>query len=171
MPDRNPTLPLYQSLRLRKNCCILLVPFLHCRAHLWGKRGGFSVGGGGDWKCEMMMDDDEMKYFLHSLYNGIRRARGWHSTDFWLYFCSWTLLAPCMLLLWNRWILKTLRQNFALAKKENWWPEKKMELKNGRNKIKNGTKIIRENWEREQSNNFNFSEDRYGIKIEKNKIE
>jgi hypothetical protein len=28
------------------------------------------------WKCEMMMDGDEMNYFLHSLHNGIVRARG-----------------------------------------------------------------------------------------------
>ena len=78
MPDRNPTLPLYQSLRLQKNSCILLMPFLHCHAHLWGKRGGVLVGGGKgvNWKCEMMMDDDEMNYFLHSLHNGIPRARG-----------------------------------------------------------------------------------------------
>jgi hypothetical protein len=78
MPDRNPTLPLYQWLRLRKNSCILFVPFLHRHAHLWGKRGGnFSEGGRGvNWKCEMMMDDDEMNNFLHSLHNGILRARG-----------------------------------------------------------------------------------------------
>ena len=43
-----------------------------------GERGGeVSVEGKGvNWKCEMMMDDDEMNYFLHSLYNGILRARG-----------------------------------------------------------------------------------------------
>jgi hypothetical protein len=43
------------------------------------KRGGGVLVGGGrgrNWKCEMMMDDDEMNYFLHSLYNGILRARG-----------------------------------------------------------------------------------------------
>ena len=41
------------------------------------KRGGSLGGGGGRGvKCEMMMDDDEMNYFLHSLYNGILRARG-----------------------------------------------------------------------------------------------
>ena len=43
------------------------------------KRGGGVLVGGGrgmNWKCEMMMDDDEMNYFLHSLYNGILRVRG-----------------------------------------------------------------------------------------------
>jgi len=64
MPDRNPTLPLYQSLRLRKNSYNLSVPFLHCHAHLWGKKKGGSFRGGGkgvNWKCEMMMkgDDDD----------------------------------------------------------------------------------------------------------------
>jgi hypothetical protein len=72
MPDGNPTLPLYQSLRLRKNSYILFVPFLHCHAYLWGKKsgGGNSAGEGRgvNWKCEMMMigDDDEMNNFLHS---------------------------------------------------------------------------------------------------------
>jgi hypothetical protein len=73
MLDRNPTLPLYQSLRLRKNSYIPFVPFLHCHAHLWGKRGGEGM----NWKREMMMmDDDDMNNFLHSLHNGILRARG-----------------------------------------------------------------------------------------------
>ena len=69
MPDRNPTLPLYWSLRLRKNCCILLMPFLHCHAHLWGgkKRGGRGKSlGGGREKCEwdMVMDDDEITLYI-----------------------------------------------------------------------------------------------------------
>ena len=170
MLDGNPTLPLYQSLRLRKNNYILFCALLHCHAHPWEERGGGKFAGreGGNRKCEMMMDDDEMNYFLHSLYNGILRARGWHSTNFWLFtFCSWTLFAPCMLYFETDGSQKFLPQNFALVKKKKkcWWPEK-MELKNGRNKIKNGTKIIRENWEREQSNNVNFSEDKYGPKIE-----
>jgi hypothetical protein len=42
--------------------------------------GGNSAGEGKGvgWKCEMMMmgDDDEMNNFLHSLHNGILRARG-----------------------------------------------------------------------------------------------
>ena len=59
MPDGNPTLPLYQSLRLRKNSYILFVPFLHCHAHLWGKKRGGSLLGGVNWKCEMMMMDDD----------------------------------------------------------------------------------------------------------------
>ncbi len=51
-----------------------------------------------NWKCEMMMDDDEMNFFLHSLYNGILRARGWHGINFrYLLFALLTLLAPCML--------------------------------------------------------------------------
>jgi hypothetical protein len=63
MPDGYPTLPLFQSLRLRKNSCILFVPFLHCHAHLWGKRGGggkfAGEGRGVNWKCEMMMMGDD----------------------------------------------------------------------------------------------------------------
>jgi hypothetical protein len=67
MPDRDPTLPLYRSLRLRKNCCILLLPFLHCHAHLWRVRGGRALGGGeGEFGSEILMiADDEMNYFLH----------------------------------------------------------------------------------------------------------
>ena len=42
--------------------------------------GGNSAGEGRgvNWKREMMMmgDDDEMNNFLHSLHNGILRARG-----------------------------------------------------------------------------------------------
>ena len=79
MPDRNPTLPLYQSLRLHKkqlhSSCALFA--LSCPP--LGKEGGgnFSEGGRGvNWKCEMMMDDDEMNNFLHSLHNGILRAQG-----------------------------------------------------------------------------------------------
>ncbi len=41
-----------------------------------------------------------------------------------------------------------------------------MELKKWINEMKNKTKIIREIREREQSDNFNFSEDNYGTKIE-----
>ncbi len=79
MPDRNPTLPLFQLLRLRKTVAFFLRPFcIVMPTH--GKR---EVGGGefcweeeGNRKCEMMMmgDDDEMINFLHSLYNGILRA-------------------------------------------------------------------------------------------------
>jgi hypothetical protein len=41
----------------------------------WGE---ILLGGRGNRKYEMMMmgDDDEMINFLHSLYNGILRARG-----------------------------------------------------------------------------------------------
>jgi hypothetical protein len=80
MPDRNPTHPLFQSLRLRKTVAIFFVPFcIVMPTH--GKRevgGNFAEGEGGNRKCEMMMmgDDDEMNNFLHSLYNGILRARG-----------------------------------------------------------------------------------------------
>jgi hypothetical protein len=59
-----------------------------------GKR---EVGGGGEFcwegrgnrKHEMMMmgDNDEMINFLHSLYNGILRARGEHKTTLCFYFC------------------------------------------------------------------------------------
>ena len=74
MPDRNPTLPLYQSLRLRKNSCILLVPFLHCHAHLWGKRGGsFSGGKGVNGKREMMMMGDDGDEQLFTFFTQ------WHS--------------------------------------------------------------------------------------------
>ena len=81
-----------------------------------GERGGeVSVEGKGvNWKCEMMMDDDEMNYFLHSLHNGILRARGWHSTNFWLYFLLLNFACSLHTLLRNRRILKTLHQNFAL---------------------------------------------------------
>ena len=79
MPDGNPTLPLFQSLWLRKNSCILFCALSALSCPPLGKeRGGVLVGGEGvNQKCEMMMmDDDEMNYFLHSLYNGILRARG-----------------------------------------------------------------------------------------------
>jgi hypothetical protein len=80
MPDRNPTLPLFQSLRLRKTVAIFLCPFaLSCPPmgrERWG--GNFAGREGGNRKCEMMMmgDEDEMNNFLHSLFNGILRARG-----------------------------------------------------------------------------------------------
>ncbi len=103
MPDRNPTLPLYRSLRLRKkNCCILLMPFLHCHAHLWGgkeKRGGKgrALGGGGvnEIWWWMMMRDELLFTFLHE---GILGARGWHSVKFLLYFC---LLFAYLLFKWT----------------------------------------------------------------------
>ena len=70
MLDGNPTLPLYQSLRLRKNNYIPFVPFcivMHTSGER--KRGEF-IGGGGEGvngKCEMMMmgdDDDEQLFTL-----------------------------------------------------------------------------------------------------------
>ena len=44
----------------------------------WGGGNSVGEGRGVNWKCEMMMmgDDDEMNNFLHSLHNGILRARG-----------------------------------------------------------------------------------------------
>ncbi len=84
MLDRNPTLPLYQSLLLRKNNYILFFSFFLCPfalscPPLGRERGGgiYWGGEGVDGKCEMMMmDDDDDDHFLHSLYNGILRARG-----------------------------------------------------------------------------------------------
>ncbi len=82
MPDRNPTLPLFQSLRLRKTVAFFFVPFCivmptHGKREVGG--GEILLGGkGGIEMSEMMMmgDDDEMNNFLHSLYSGILRARG-----------------------------------------------------------------------------------------------
>ncbi len=81
-----------------------------------GEGGGeeFCWEGGGNRKHEIMMigDDDEMISFLHSLYNGILRARGEHETAF--CFCFLELcFAPCILCFKNRRTLKTLRQIFA----------------------------------------------------------
>jgi hypothetical protein len=44
----------------------------------WGGGNSAGEGKGVNWKREMMMmgDDDEMNNFLHSLHNGILRARG-----------------------------------------------------------------------------------------------
>ncbi len=55
-----------------------------------GERGGgFQWGGGGvNWKCEMMMDDDEMNDFLHSLYNVILRLEDDTVLTFGFTFCS-----------------------------------------------------------------------------------
>jgi hypothetical protein len=71
MPARNPTLPLFQLLRLRKT-----VAFMPTRGKREVGGGNFAGREGGNRKCEMMMmgDDDEMINFLHSLYNGILRA-------------------------------------------------------------------------------------------------
>ena len=69
MLDGNPTLPLYQSLRLCKNNYIPFCALLHCHAHLWGEKGGGNLlgGEGVNGKCEMMMmgdDDDEQLFTL-----------------------------------------------------------------------------------------------------------
>ncbi len=66
-----------------------------------GKRDGggeFCWEGRGNRKCEMMMmgDDDEMINFLHSLYNGILRARGEHKTTLLLLLLE-LCFAPCIL--------------------------------------------------------------------------
>jgi len=69
MLDGNPTLPLYQSLRLRKNNYILFVPFcIVTPTSGERKRGEFiGEGEGANGKCEMMMmgdDDDEQLFTL-----------------------------------------------------------------------------------------------------------
>jgi hypothetical protein len=80
MPDRNPTLPSTNRYGFAKIVAFYSCPFCTVMPTSGEKRGGSFGGGGGgrgmNWKCEMMMDDDEMNYFLHSLYNGIPRARG-----------------------------------------------------------------------------------------------
>jgi hypothetical protein len=80
MPDGNPTLPLFQSLRLCKTVAFFLCPFCivmptHGERGMVGGKFAWKEGGG-NRKCEMMMmgDDDEMNSFLHSLHNGIWRA-------------------------------------------------------------------------------------------------
>jgi hypothetical protein len=78
MPDGNPTLPLYQSLRLHKNSYILLCPFALSCPPLGRERGGNLLGGKGvNGKCEMMMmgdDDDEQLFtlFIQWLFEGSR---------------------------------------------------------------------------------------------------
>jgi hypothetical protein len=47
----------------------------------------------------MMGDDDEMNNFLHSLYNGILRARGKHKFAFVFTFAFWILLCSLRTLL------------------------------------------------------------------------
>jgi hypothetical protein len=78
MPGRNPTIPLYQSLRLRKTVAFFLCPFALSCPPMGRERweGEFCWEGRGNRKHEMMMmgDDDEMINFLHSLYSGILRA-------------------------------------------------------------------------------------------------
>jgi hypothetical protein len=79
MPESDtPPLPIA---RASQNQLHSFCALLHCHAHPWEERGGggnFAGREGGNRKCEMMMmgDDDEMNNFLHSLYNGILRARG-----------------------------------------------------------------------------------------------
>ena len=81
------------------------------------REGGNFIGGRGGWMgsvkwwWRVMM---VMNNFLHSLYNGILRARGWHNTNSWICFCFLNLTCSLHTLPRNRWILKTLRQNFAL---------------------------------------------------------
>ncbi len=143
MPDRNPTLPLYQSLRLRKNCCILLMPFLHCHAHLWRKEGGSLGGGEGGWigsaKWWWMMMRWISFYILYTM------AFWGLEDDIVLIFCFYflTLLAPCMLYFENGLVLKLCAKTLRLLK-GNWRPEKwswKWIMKNNK---KSKMKIIRE---------------------------
>jgi hypothetical protein len=63
----------------------------------------------------MMGDDDEMINFLHSLYNGISRARGKHKFAFLSLLLLFGLcFAPFTLCFENRQTLKTLHQNLVL---------------------------------------------------------
>ena len=147
MPDRNPTLPLYRSLRLRKNCCILLMPFLHCHAHLWRETRGESLGGGrGEFGSEIWWWMMMRWITFYIIYTKAFWDLGDNTVlNFCFYFL--TLLAPCMLLLWKRMSLETLRQNFALAERK--LKARKMELKkwmikNNKRKNKKIKKIIRE---------------------------
>ena len=118
MPGRIPTLPLYQSLRLRKTVASFLCPFcIVMPTHGRERWEEFCWEGRGNGKHEMMMigDDDEMISFLHSLYNGILRARGEHKTTFCLCFCFQNFaLLLAYFALENRRTLKTLRQLLAL---------------------------------------------------------
>jgi hypothetical protein len=66
----------------------------------------------------MIGDDDEMINFLHSLYNGILRARGEHKLLFVLAFAFRTfILLLAFFALKNSRTLKTLCQTFASVEK------------------------------------------------------
>ncbi len=162
MPDRNPTLPLFQSLRLCKNSCIRFVPFLHCHAHLWGKSGGGNLQGREGGELEAWNDDDGWWWWWITFYT-------LYTTAFWglegdmilifgFAFAFWTLLAPCILYfeIDGSWKLcvKTLR----LIKNVSG-------LQNGAKK-KNKTKIIREIWERTIEQLQLFWGEKYEMKIE-----
>ncbi len=84
------------QLRLRKNCCILLMPLLHCHAHLWREKRGESLGGGWVWKWDMMMDDDEMDYFLHFYMKAFWELEDNTVSNFCLYFLTLKLCAKIL---------------------------------------------------------------------------
>jgi hypothetical protein len=150
MPDRNPTLPLYWSLRLWKNCCILLMPFLHCHAHLWGgkKRGGRgkSLGGGEEEK-----DVDEiwwwmmMRLLYTFLLGGILGAQGKTST-FAFTLCilafKYTGFWDLALKLCNFWRKIKVQRDEKMNEKIKWI----------------NRKILEKFQEREWSSKFNSSE-------------
>ncbi len=160
MPDRNLTLPLYWPLRLRTNCCILLMPFLHCHVHLWGgkKEGGKgrALGGGGERDVNEIWWWIMMRLLCTFLHEGILGAQGWYSYELQLLL----LLFTCLLL--NRRVSEILRQNFAIFRKglraEKWetWNERKMKKQKTKNKLTG--KMIREISRERRSNKFNLSE-------------
>ncbi len=94
------------------NCCILLVPFLYCHAHPWGREGvgGILLGGKGESKA---WDDDDvglmMKWFaFYILYTmAFLRAPGEHILLFCFAFTFRTLLCSLHTLLWK------LKQNWG----------------------------------------------------------
>ncbi len=116
------TLPLFQSLRLRKplhSFCALLC----CHAHPWGREGvGGSFAGreGGIesmkwWWCGV---DDEMICFLHSWYNGVFESSRETHTAFCFAFTFRTLLCSLRTLLWK--FKQKLRKSLGrLGKDEN----------------------------------------------------
>ncbi len=104
MPGRILTLPLYQSLRLRKQLhsfCALL----HCHAHPW-ERGGWGNFAGREGEQTAWNDDDvglEMKWLaFYILYTvAFLRTRGEHILLFTLLFAFWILLCSLHSLLWK----------------------------------------------------------------------
>ncbi len=60
MPGRVPTLPLFESLRLRKSIAISLALVMHCHAHPWGG-GNFA---GGRWGGLKAWNDEDVRMMM-----------------------------------------------------------------------------------------------------------
>jgi hypothetical protein len=131
MPERIPTLPLFQSLRLCKPIATSCALWCIVMPTHWGG-GNFLPGGKGrvesmKWWCG---DDDEMISFLHSFYKGIFRELERNTHDLLLLLCfeifAFTPFLFVRMLHLNScisflWAMKQTEEKCWQAWKKFWW--------------------------------------------------